>query len=172
MIGRDRPRALRRWSRRPLLWALAIAVPGLLGSFTEHGDVRDERRLRERAVRVEGTIDPSWDHGQTVPVAYRDPRSGDLVRSDVTILEDRPERIGPIELLVDPEDPQRVRAGPPFYADGYLLETALIWLVPVLACLAWAAARSRRLRWARRQMADPDVPSFRLLAEPRPGAVL
>lgn len=149
-----------------------MTVPGLLLSATEYSDAQAERRLRDRAVRVEGTIESAWDHGQTVPVAYRDPSTGTLRRRTVAVLEDRPARIGPIEVLVDPDDPSEVVAGPASYERGDLLETALTWLVPALGCVVWAVTRRRRLAWARRTMADPTLPSYRMVAVPRRGAVL
>lgn len=172
MTGGDQPRALRRWLRRPLIWALGVALFGALFVAIEYSDARADRRLRDRAVWVVGRIEPVWDHGQTVPVSYRDPSTGTLRRRTVTVLDGRPARIGPIELLVDPDDPSKVVAGPDRYEQGTILDLALLWFVPALGCAGWAVTRRRRFAWARRTMADPSLPSYRMVATPRRGAVL
>lgn len=157
--------------RRPLYWIIGFASLGLIMTATDLGNGRAESRFRDRAVPVQGQVLPSWDHGGYVPLAYRSPTTGREIRTRRYSATDEPDRVGPITLLVDPDDPSHMEFAPRYYTREQHLNLAAYWAVPLAAALLWWLSRHRRQRIARRLIGDGD-PAYRMIGIPRSGRLV
>lgn len=144
----DRPVAVRRWARRPLLWvAASLALAGWLVYLDRQGVV-DQNAQFSDGLRVTGVPTAEWDGGADLSVVYEHP-SGQLVRADTYVWHS--ELLGapgePVDLRVSGTNPTKVRVVGDEYEPSNPLQY-LFFAVPfVLAWGArrWSLARSERL---------------------------
>ncbi len=141
MSGAGRPRAVRRWLRRPLWWggaALALAS-GLF--VADIGAARADERTFDHGYRLSGRIVAGWDGGRDVDVTYRHPRTGAQVRANTYVWHSDllPPRVGPVALDVSRTDPSDVRLADDRFPATVNLSNYAPWVV--LPFLIWAFRR-------------------------------
>ena len=105
-----RPVAVRRWCRRPLLWAITFAI---LTVWFGVGDVVAAYRFDQRydgGLHVTAEIAEDWDGGNFVPLSYRNPDSGEIIQTvtEIHTLDPKPTGPGPVEVDVSPANPRDV----------------------------------------------------------------
>ena len=165
--GRRDP-AVRRWLRRPAWWLAASFLIALVLFGADLFAFPNQQRAARGAV-VEGWILGSWDGGIDVPVAYTQPGGGETVIAIARTTAPSDERVGPVEVRVDPQHPNDAHLGG--FDQSQLLIAPLTALGPaVAAILLWWWTRRRRVRRSE-ALAVADVPSFRMSGLPRPGTV-
>ena len=160
MIRADRPAAVRRWLRRPLLWAMgAVVLAGWL-AFVEARDDRRTDREFAAGMHVEARPDEDWDGGRALDVFYTHP-SGQVVVADTYV--SRPELLPdpdqPVTVVVSDRDPSSVRLV------GDDTEPSRPWLYLLIAVpflLAWAVRRWTVHQTSR--LAGSDAPAFQMRA--------
>lgn len=167
MTARPRDLEVVRWLRRPLWWLLAVTVIGLLYVAEPFLDHRTETRIDQVGVPVEGTVLGSWDGGRRVPVTFEPPGGGEPVTTSAWAPDDADLRVGPVDLLVDPEDPTQARvAGPVPFTD---VSDQLTFFGPMLLGLGiWLVTRHRCVRRSER-LAASEQPAYLMVGVPVPG---
>ncbi|QXC60959.1 hypothetical protein KSP35_22025 [Aquihabitans sp. G128] len=168
----------RRWRQRPIWWFLLVSLAGTLIVGSTVAD-RTSDRLLLAEPSISGHVLPSWDHGSRIPVRFRSRTDGRLRTAYAPVTDATPERIGPVSLVQDPDDPGRILiedrpggggSGPDASATGVdeIFGTAALFLALDAVLVGWWLVRRRRIGVATRLLAG-GPPAERVLAVPRPG---
>jgi hypothetical protein len=139
-------------------WTFALLALATVLVVADVVAARDDRRTFESGQQVTGDVAADWDGSRDIPLSYRDPSTGAVVRTS-TYLWDvslRPAGPGEVAIEVSATDPMRVViAGDRFPATAnltsylpWVLAPAVVWLLR-----SWTLWRTRRLMAA-------DGPSF------------
>ncbi|MDP9442688.1 MAG: hypothetical protein M3P34_11045, partial [Actinomycetota bacterium] len=161
------PQAVRRFLRRPLVWAMVGAGFGVfLFGLDLHAARTEERDLRD-ALRLTGTVEGSYRRGTTVPVRYFNPVTEQEVLVDVYLWREdlQPDRPGEtVPLRVSPDDPDVVTVA----GDRFPLFHNVVGYLPfVLVPVAVAVTRRLGISRSRRLAASPGA-TFAMLGSVSP----
>jgi hypothetical protein len=158
----DRPLAVRRWARRPLLWtAAALALAGWLVYLDRQGAADQDAQFSD-GVRVTGVPAVDWDGGADLEVVYEHP-SGQVVRADTYV--SHTELLGapgePVDLEVSDANPTDVRIVGDDNQPSNPLQY-LFFAVPFI--LGWVARRRSLVRSERLAASEAVAYQMRAVA--------
>lgn len=158
----DRPPAVRRWLRRPLLYLVAALGLAAWLTFIDAQDRRKDEQSFSDGLRRSAQPDVTWDGGRAIDLTYTHP-SGQVVRASTYVWHSDllPSRGEPIEVMVSRTDPTDVRLVGDRYEPGSPLQY-LLFGVPPLA--AWATRRRSMRQSVRSAASDPLAYQMRAVA--------
>jgi hypothetical protein len=149
-----RPRVVIKWLRLPLWFLFAGSALATTFFVADVRTARQERALLDHGYHTTAYIAAGWNGGPSVPLAYENPQTHQVVRTSTYVWNDalRPKRVGTVDIDASRTDPKEVRIAGDRFPAATNVPSYLSYIAIPLA--VWLARR-RTIHATERLMASP-----------------